>query len=251
VVARCCCAWLMRLPPSLSLSRRLSLSPSRPLSRSGAHQDNPDRRGQRRAHHRHRSLLRFGSGAAWRCPFLLQTRPRLAPLPCAFAPQRFAARPALKVKRNGVWQTWTYREYHEDVLTAAKAMIHYGLEPYHSVGILGFNSPEWFIADLAAIFAGGFASGICASRAWPRRPVCHPCQRGGGAFSFDVVLGGGSRLRRHHQWTGGHSVRGGPFPQPGPGRGGPQAAGQDPSGASPRPLPHLRAFRRTGLTQKF
>jgi long-chain-fatty-acid--CoA ligase ACSBG len=30
------------------------------------------------------------------------------------------------------------------------------------VSILGFNSPEWFIADVAAIFAGGFAAGICA-----------------------------------------------------------------------------------------
>jgi long-chain-fatty-acid--CoA ligase ACSBG len=31
---------------------------------------------------------------------------------------------------------------------------------HHSVCILGFNSPEWFIADLAAIFAGGVAVGI-------------------------------------------------------------------------------------------
>jgi long-chain-fatty-acid--CoA ligase ACSBG len=85
------------------------------------------------------------------------------------------------------------------VQTAAKAMISLGLEPKHSVGIIGFNSPEWcvasakgsqrikqrlplphrraqepphsppyphlllpprFIADLGAIFAGGFASGL-------------------------------------------------------------------------------------------
>ena len=35
-----------------------------------------------------------------------------------------------------------------------------GLEPRHGVGIIGFNSPEWFIADLAAVFAGGMAAGI-------------------------------------------------------------------------------------------
>ncbi len=29
-----------------------------------------------------------------------------------------------------------------------------GLERYHAVGIIGFNCPEWFIADLGAIFAG-------------------------------------------------------------------------------------------------
>ena len=28
------------------------------------------------------------------------------------------------------------------------------------MGIIGFNSPEWFIADLAAVFAGGMAAGI-------------------------------------------------------------------------------------------
>jgi long-chain-fatty-acid--CoA ligase ACSBG len=41
-----------------------------------------------------------------------------------------------------------------DVRTAAKGFIALGLEPFHSVCILGFNAPEWFISDLAAIFAG-------------------------------------------------------------------------------------------------
>jgi len=29
-----------------------------------------------------------------------------------------------------------------------------GLETFGGVGIIGFNSPEWFISDLAAIYAG-------------------------------------------------------------------------------------------------
>lgn len=29
-----------------------------------------------------------------------------------------------------------------------------GLQRYHGVGILGFNSAEWFIADIGAILAG-------------------------------------------------------------------------------------------------
>jgi len=29
-----------------------------------------------------------------------------------------------------------------------------GLAEHHGVGIIGFNSPEWMIADLGAIFAG-------------------------------------------------------------------------------------------------
>lgn len=46
------------------------------------------------------------------------------------------------------------RQYLKDVRTAAKGFIALGLERYHSVCILGFNSPEWFISDISAIFAG-------------------------------------------------------------------------------------------------
>jgi len=33
-------------------------------------------------------------------------------------------------------------------------LLQLGLEQYHGVGILGFNSPEWVISDLGAIMAG-------------------------------------------------------------------------------------------------
>ena len=42
-------------------------------------------------------------------------------------------------------------------------MIALGLQPRETVCILGFNSREWLIADLAAILAGGFAAGIYAT----------------------------------------------------------------------------------------
>ncbi|CAL8126075.1 unnamed protein product [Orchesella dallaii] len=69
-------------------------------------------------------------------------------------------RAALAVKRNGKWIKWTYEEYYRDVRNVAKAFIALGLQPNHSVCILGFNSPEWFIADLGAIMAGGIPAGI-------------------------------------------------------------------------------------------
>ena len=50
-----------------------------------------------------------------------------------------------------------------DVRTVAKAFISLGLESRKSVGILGFNSPEWFIADMAAVFANGITTGIYAT----------------------------------------------------------------------------------------
>jgi len=47
-----------------------------------------------------------------------------------------------------------YREYEQNVRTVAKAFIKLGLERFHGVCIIGFNSPEWFYSDLGAIYAG-------------------------------------------------------------------------------------------------
>lgn len=70
--------------------------------------------------------------------------------------------PALKAKdpKTGKESVWTWSAYHQECRTVAKAFIDLGLEKYGSVCVLGFNSPEWIISDIAAIFAGGFATGI-------------------------------------------------------------------------------------------
>lgn len=52
------------------------------------------------------------------------------------------------------WVKWTYKQYLHDVMVCAKAFVRLGLERFHSVCILGFNSPEWLISNLAAIHAG-------------------------------------------------------------------------------------------------
>lgn len=62
---------------------------------------------------------------------------------------------ALKYKdEDNVWQTITYSQYRENVLKTAKVFIKLGLEPRKTVGVLAFNSPEWFCSELAAIHAG-------------------------------------------------------------------------------------------------
>ena len=67
---------------------------------------------------------------------------------------------ALSVKRDSKTYSWTYKEYLDEVENAAKGFIKLGLRPRHGVGIIGFNAPEWFMSDLAAVFAGGMAAGI-------------------------------------------------------------------------------------------
>ncbi|XP_022620946.1 long-chain-fatty-acid--CoA ligase ACSBG2-like isoform X2 [Seriola dumerili] len=68
--------------------------------------------------------------------------------------------PALVSKKEGQWETLTWRQYYEQCRAAAKSFLKLGLERYHGVGILGFNSPEWFISDIGCILAGGLATGI-------------------------------------------------------------------------------------------
>ncbi|XP_023699741.2 long-chain-fatty-acid--CoA ligase ACSBG2 [Paramormyrops kingsleyae] len=74
--------------------------------------------------------------------------------------ERFGKHTALGWKEGEQWRTASYEEYYRLCRTAAKSLLKLGLERYHGVGILGFNSPEWFITDIAAILAGGFAVGI-------------------------------------------------------------------------------------------
>ncbi|KAK6624750.1 hypothetical protein RUM44_011610 [Polyplax serrata] len=54
----------------------------------------------------------------------------------------------------------TFREYHNLTRTVARAFLKLGLERLHSVAILGFNSPEWFLSFLGCIHAGGVGCGI-------------------------------------------------------------------------------------------
>ncbi len=68
--------------------------------------------------------------------------------------------PAYYIKTGGRWVPTTYKTYHQEVRTAAKALMSLGFEPGHTLCILGFNRPEWVIFDLAGLTAGGVPAGI-------------------------------------------------------------------------------------------
>src|SRR5436305_5238055 len=74
-----------------------------------------------------------------------------------------AERPAMRHKRNGEWHTTLWREYREQALLAARGFLRLGLAAGEGVVILGYNRPEWFLADIAAIAAGGLPAGIYTS----------------------------------------------------------------------------------------
>jgi len=58
------------------------------------------------------------------------------------------------------WKTWTLGKYHADVQTTAKAYIKMGFKQFDTANVWGFNSPEWFISALAAMYIGGKSGGI-------------------------------------------------------------------------------------------
>ena len=69
-------------------------------------------------------------------------------------------RPALRVKRNGSWKTTTWDEYRHQARQVARALISLGTQPGRGVCIIGYNCPEWFFADIGAIYAGAVPAGI-------------------------------------------------------------------------------------------
>lgn len=54
----------------------------------------------------------------------------------------------------------TWREYRDQVMAAAKGLIALGFAPGDGLVILAGNRPEWMVADLAAIAAGGLPTGL-------------------------------------------------------------------------------------------
>ena len=61
------------------------------------------------------------------------------------------------------WNCRTYEETYQECRSVAKGFLSLGLASMDAVAIYGFNSPEWVMAEIAAILAGGCAAGIYPS----------------------------------------------------------------------------------------
>ncbi len=68
--------------------------------------------------------------------------------------------PAYFIKSDGRWQATRWKDYASQVRRAAKALIALGIEPGGTVGLLGFNRPEWTTLYLAALSIGAAPVGI-------------------------------------------------------------------------------------------
>jgi long-chain-fatty-acid--CoA ligase ACSBG len=64
------------------------------------------------------------------------------------------------VAKTYKYTKYTWKEYRDLVMTAAAAFVSMGLQPMDAVNIRGVNSPEWMIAFLGCIAAGGLPVGL-------------------------------------------------------------------------------------------
>jgi long-chain acyl-CoA synthetase len=78
-------------------------------------------------------------------------------LPAMFLEQAalMVERPFLWAKHGGEWRSQSWAKTQEDVLALAAGLISLGLEPGDRVVLISENRPEWVIADLAIMAAGG------------------------------------------------------------------------------------------------
>ncbi len=85
--------------------------------------------------------------------------------------QACADLPALRWKENGEWASLTWSGYRQQVHLAARGFLSLGLEPGKGVAIIGYNCPEWLVADIAAISRGRVPGGIYTTNTRRTVPV--------------------------------------------------------------------------------
>jgi len=81
------------------------------------------------------------------------------------AVDKIGHRSAFRVERGGDnnWVSTTWKEYYDQSVQFARALLSVGFQPFDAVNIIGFNSPEWMFSIMGAVAAGGMAAGVYAT----------------------------------------------------------------------------------------
>jgi long-chain acyl-CoA synthetase len=66
-----------------------------------------------------------------------------------------ADRPALREKDRGIWQTYTWRQYHDEVRDLALGLASLGFARGEALSVIGDNRPRLYWAQVAAMCLGG------------------------------------------------------------------------------------------------
>ena len=69
--------------------------------------------------------------------------------------QQFARRPAIREKDRGIWQTYTWRQYHDHVRDIALGLASLGFARGDKLSVIGDNRPRLYWSQVAAMCLGG------------------------------------------------------------------------------------------------
>jgi long-chain acyl-CoA synthetase len=69
-------------------------------------------------------------------------------------------RPAIREKDRGIWQTWTWRQYHDQVRDFALGLAALGLRRGDRLSVIGDNRPHLYAAQLAVQSLGGVSVAV-------------------------------------------------------------------------------------------
>ena len=73
---------------------------------------------------------------------------------------KWGSRTAMCMKRFGIWEKFTWRQYYDIVKHFSLGLVSLGMKPGDVVGVIGDNEPEWFWGEFAVQSAGGIPTGI-------------------------------------------------------------------------------------------
>jgi len=69
--------------------------------------------------------------------------------------RQYANRPAIREKDRGIWQTYTWRQYHDHVRDIALGLAALGFKHGDKLSVIGDNRPRLYWAQVAAMCLGG------------------------------------------------------------------------------------------------
>jgi len=69
--------------------------------------------------------------------------------------RQYADRPAIREKDRGIWQTYTWRQYHDHVRDIALGLAALGFSRGDKLSVIGDNRPRLYWAQVAAMCLGG------------------------------------------------------------------------------------------------
>src|SRR5258705_11988741 len=69
--------------------------------------------------------------------------------------EQYGSRPAMREKDRGIWQTFTWREYYDQVRDLALGLTALGFARGDALSVIGDNRPRLYWAQMAAMSLGG------------------------------------------------------------------------------------------------